>query len=122
MAKNWWGLILKTGPLSSEIIWDNAYKSIFCKLKRSQKYMRLILCLGLIYRTTLESTSYLCLPNVAFLAGPFLSALRKLHSFSCEAFPTKTSYVAFPDGSGSLASLAIGSWRSLLKFESSTSR
>lgn len=29
MAKNWWGLILKTGPLSSEIIWDNAYKSIF---------------------------------------------------------------------------------------------
>ena len=97
-------------------------KAFFCKLKRSQKYMRLILCLGLIYRTTLESTSYLCLPNVAFLAGPFLSGLRKLHSFSCEAFPTKTFYVAFPDGSGSLASLSVGSRRSLVKSESSTSR
>ena len=29
MAKNWCGLILKTVALSSEIIWDNAYKSIF---------------------------------------------------------------------------------------------
>lgn len=40
------------------------------KLWRFQKHRRLILCLGLFCRTTLESTSYLHLPNLAFLAGP----------------------------------------------------
>lgn len=40
------------------------------KLWRFQKHRRLILCLGLFCRTTLKSTSYLHLPNLAFLAGP----------------------------------------------------
>lgn len=28
MAKNWWSLNLKMGPLIPEIKWDDAYKSV----------------------------------------------------------------------------------------------